>query len=235
MTEKSPLRKQRGRFLYLLHNAGDFAQEQGGHGGKDDFGNHIHAVIHHRVSKGQQLGVEACHQVCTPGRESLLGEEPLGIAAEEDVAGEDVAQIPAAQSHNAAQAQGKAGVLNLIAEAAANTQDGEGQHIVQQAHKQGVGNQHAGAEVIRLEGGGNGLGADDHFQSGIHNAGQQSPLHAVAVGNQHDGEHAHQSDLAAEGHLGDEHFGCQLQDDGHGDEQRAFREHSCFGFHRKPP
>ena len=136
--------------------------------------------------------------------------------------------IPGAQGHQAAAHQGNAGILDLIPEAAAQTQQGVGQDIVQRTHDQGVDDHGAVTEVAGLEGGGDGVGTQSHLHQGVGKAGNQTPLYAVAVGNQYNGQHAYQGQLSAEGHGRDNGSAHDLQHYGHGDQHGAFGQ--SFGF-----
>ena len=74
--------------------------------------------------------------------------------------------IPGGQSQEASQHQASAG-LAVIPEGTAQTQQGVGQNVVQQAHDAGIQQHGLVAEVAGLEGGGYGFRADEHLNQGI--------------------------------------------------------------------
>ena len=137
-------------------------------------------------------------------------------------------KVTCAQCCDYAAAECRAAIFNPVAENTAKAQDRKSNQIVQHAHDQCIQDQHSITEVAGLEGGGNRLGADGHFDHGIGHAGYQTPFDTVAIGDQHYRQHADQCDLSAKGQFGDEHFADQLQHDGDSQQHGAFRQ--SFGF-----
>ena len=139
-----------------------------------------------------------------------------------------MSHITAAQCDQRTAAECFAAIFDLVTENAAKTQHRKGHQIVQRAHDQRIQNQHTVTEIAGLEGGGDRLGADGHFDHGIGHAGNKTPLHTVAIGNQHHRQHADQRDLTAKGQFRNEHLAAKFQHDGDSKQHGAFCQ--SFGF-----
>ena len=144
-------------------------------------------------------------------------------------------QVTSPQGNQRAAHQGHALVCDFLPEAAAQTQKGIGQDVVQQAHQHGVAQHGAVAEITRLKSGGDRIRAQGHLHQCIGKACGQAPLHSVAVGRQNNGQHTHQGQLAAEGHGRNDGASHQFQHHRHGNEHGAFGNLFGFGFHRNTP
>ena len=180
------LRKQLGRGLEQQHS---------GYRGQDGLGQHIAAVV------GQ--AVDPCGQAVTQ-------------VAPDQHAGQKAAQKADATHRRRADSHTDRAVLEQSRNSASQSQQGKGQHIVQQNHPH-----------QRQQAGGRGcVEAQQHLQQAVDEAGEQTPLHTVAEGDHDERQHAEQRDGAAVGQLIDLDVG---QHRAEGDHQGALDEGTGLG------
>lgn len=219
-------------FLFCVLPAGDLrhaADYQRDDSGDNDFGNHVEAVVDNGIEERQTLAAELLENLCAEG-EAVLREEPVSPGAEEDEAGYDVRDIAQGEREYRADAQGDGRILYLVSEDAAEAEDGVGDDVVDEADANGFPENHiavgAGHEERR-----DGFEAEEHLNDGIYEAGEQTPLCAVAVSRKHDGQHAAYGESAAEGEIQERYEAANDVEHGcDSNKQSALNKHFCVVF-----
>ena len=163
-----------------------------------DLGDHVHSVVDNRIDDGERCTAEGGqHPLTVQLVNSLLGEEPFSPHAIEQRARNDMAQIARKERHNAAKAKCKSLLLYACAEQAAKAENGVGQHVVDQADKDGYGNSHV-AVIGWCKQRYDGAVTEQHLQDGIDQCCKGSPFDTEHVGNDDNADHAAKGKRAAE-------------------------------------
>ena len=177
----------------LVQNHHDHADQNGA-------GQHVGSVV-------KQAVVGGVHSFGSPG-------------TVEQVAGQEAAAEPEGAGHNAAGDQTGQLIRKGVHKETGQSQNGEGQNVVQQdaadLAEQGGAVKHV-AE------------AQDHLKNAVYKAGEAAPLYAMAVAHEDNGKHL-QSYAAAHGHI---HELDVAENGGEGNDQCAFDQNTGFagGFH----
>ena len=147
-----------------------------------------------------------------------IGEEPLSPCAEEDRAGNDVAEIAKCERHDGAETKRTGGALYLVCEDAGEAERRVRENIVDQAYEHCVYPEHLG--VAGHEEGRYGRCAEYHLYDCENECGAESPFCAEHISDKDDRNHAAEGHASAERELdGTEHRQyreCRSQCDHHG-------------------